>query len=55
MSYGIKYATAPRPGSDLHRIHPVQKIGDYFPQMMEAYGTAPVRSSAISAAAIGEC
>jgi hypothetical protein len=34
MSYGSKYATAPGSGSDLHRIHPVQKFGDFFPHIV---------------------
>jgi hypothetical protein len=43
MSYGSKYATEPHSGSDLGRIHPVQKIGNYFPQMLSAAAsvTAP--------------
>jgi len=34
MSYGSKYATTPLSGSDPRRIHPVQKIADYFPQIV---------------------
>jgi hypothetical protein len=46
MSYGSKYATAPGSGSDPRRINPVQKIRDYFPQIMRtATGiTAPGRA-----------
>jgi hypothetical protein len=50
MSYGIKYATAPHPGSVPRRIHPVQKVGDYFPHIMSTAAglTAPGRPAAIN-------
>jgi hypothetical protein len=56
MSFGSKYATAPGPGSDPRRIHSVQNIGGYFPQIMSiAPGvTAPERQSVIRPARNGE-